>query len=63
MSFNILQSFALAVRDNGTFTPFSGDAWQYAGEMTLLGMGMIFAVLALLWGVLARCRILKGEFV
>jgi Na+-transporting methylmalonyl-CoA/oxaloacetate decarboxylase gamma subunit len=53
MSFNVLQFFALAVRDNGTFTAFSGDAWQYAGEMTLLGMGMIFSVLGLLWGVLS----------
>ncbi len=53
MSFNVLQSFALAVRDNGTFAPFSGEAWQYAGEMTLLGIGMIFSVLGLLWAVLA----------
>ncbi len=52
MSMNVLQPFALAVRDNGTFAPFSGEAWQYAGEMTLLGMGMVFAVLGLLWAVL-----------
>lgn len=52
MSMNVLQPFALALRENGTFAPFSGDAWQYAGEMTLLGMGMVFAVLGILWAVL-----------
>ena len=44
---------ALAIRPDGTYTPFSGDAIKYALEMTLLGMGMIFAVLGVLWGVLA----------
>ena len=32
---------------------FSPERWAYAGQMTLLGMVMIFAVLAILWGVLA----------
>lgn len=32
---------------------FSSEAWLYALEMTLMGMGMIFAVLSILWGVLA----------
>ena len=50
---NIFMIGALAVRADGTYTPFSAEAWKYAGEMTLLGMGMIFAVLALLWGILA----------
>ena len=49
----ILNVAALALRPDGTYTPFSGDAIKYALEMTLLGMGMIFAVLAILWGVLA----------
>lgn len=31
---------------------FSGERWALAGQMTLLGMVMIFSVLALLWGVL-----------
>ena len=44
---------ALAVREDGTYAPFSGEAIKYALEMTLLGMGMIFAVLGVLWGVLA----------
>ena len=31
---------------------FSPARWKYAGKMTLLGMGMVFLVLAILWGVL-----------
>lgn len=46
-------TFALEIRADGTYTPFSAEAWSYAGQMTLLGMLMIFAVLAILWGVLA----------
>ena len=53
MKWNVLQPIVLAIRENGTYEPFSAEAWKYAGEMTLLGMGMIFTVLALLWGVLA----------
>ena len=32
---------------------FSAARWAYAGEMTLLGMVMIFMVLGALWGILA----------
>jgi sodium pump decarboxylase gamma subunit len=38
---------AAAVRYNGTF----GENAKSAGTVTLLGMATIFAVLALLWGV------------
>jgi sodium pump decarboxylase gamma subunit len=31
---------------------FSAERWVYAGQMTLLGMGMVFLVLAILWAVL-----------
>ena len=34
------------------FAPFSAESWMYAAQMTVIGMGMIFAVLALLWLVL-----------
>ena len=53
MLFNNLLTFAIEVRADGTYTPFSADAWAYAGQMTLLGISMVFAVLAVLWGVLA----------
>ena len=36
---------------------FSGERLALAGQMTLIGMGMIFAVLALLWAVLAIFKI------
>ena len=55
---NILTPFALALRENGTYTPFSADAWEYAGQMTLLGMVMVFSVLAILWGVLAIFKLI-----
>ena len=45
------------IRSDGTYVPFSADAWKYAGEMTLLGMLMIFAVLASLWLVLAVFKV------
>ena len=48
----LINSFALDLRVDGTYTPFSSDAWGYAGQMTLLGMGMIFTVLVLLMLVL-----------
>lgn len=32
--------------------PFSGPRLELAGQMILIGMGMIFAVLAVLWGIL-----------
>ncbi|MBQ9087027.1 MAG: OadG family protein [Clostridia bacterium] len=53
MKLSLLMNAALTVRENGTYEPFSSEAWRYAGEMTLLGMAMVFAVLAILWGILA----------
>lgn len=53
MLIGYLTNTALELRADGTYTPFSADAWGYAGQMTLLGMLMVFAVLALLWGILA----------
>ena len=32
---------------------FSGERWALAGQMTLLGVVMVFAVLASLWGILS----------
>ena len=55
---NILTFGALAIRENGTYTPFSADAWSYAGQMTLLGIGMVFAVLAILWVILALFKVI-----
>ena len=46
-------TLAANIAPNEKAVPFSGEAWLYALEMMLLGMGMIFAVLGVLWGVLA----------
>ena len=43
----------LAARADGTYVPFSADAFKEAGQMTLMGMLMVFAVLGILWGVLS----------
>ena len=54
----MLNSFALSLRSDGTYEPFSAEAWKYVGEMILLGMGMIFAVLGSLWLVLAIFKLI-----
>ncbi len=42
---------------------FSAERWGYAGQMTLLGMVMIFAVLSILWIILSLFKVVfaKGE--
>lgn len=52
MNFGLILNYALAVRADGTYVPFSAEAWSYAGQMTLLGIGMVFSVLAILMLVL-----------
>ena len=36
---------------------FSPDRWTYAGQMTLLGMLMVFTVLAILWVILSLFKV------
>lgn len=38
-----------------------GDRLAEAGQITLLGMGMVFAVLALLWGVIELFRVIMQK--
>ena len=55
---------ALALREDGTYTPFSTDGLLYAAKMTLLGVGAVFAVLIVLMIVIkivGRC--VNGEAV
>ena len=40
------------------FAAFSAESWMYAAKMTVLGMGMIFAVLSLLWGILVLFKVI-----
>ena len=61
MNFNYLfTSFALNLRTDGTYEPFSAEAWKYAGQMTLLGIAMVFAVLAVLMLVLTLFKLFFG---
>ncbi len=54
MSSQMLMGYALSVVSPDTKYPaFSADAFAKAAEVAILGMAMVFAVLALLWGVLA----------
>lgn len=50
--------YALNANVDTKYKAFSGEAWAEAGKVTLLGLGMIFAVLALLWLVLAVFKVL-----
>lgn len=61
MNVRMLTGFALSIQSDGTYEAFSPEAWKYAGEMTLLGMGMIFAVLACLWVVLMIFKLVFAE--
>ena len=45
--------FALNASGQDMGGAFSAERLSLAGQMTLIGMGMIFAVLGLLWAVLA----------
>ena len=58
MNMDLLMRATLSLKADGTYQAFSPEAWQYAGEMTLLGMGMVFAVLAILWGILAIFKLI-----
>ena len=56
-----LRIVALEILPNQKAAPLSGEAWLYALEMTLLGVGMIFAVLAILWGVLCIFKLIFAK--
>lgn len=53
--------YAIAVAPDKTLPMFSSEAWSYAGQTALLGMGMIFAVLGLLWGLLSVFKLVFTE--
>lgn len=54
MTFGIINGILtpIAAEASSAYAPFSFEAWEYAGQMTLLGMVMVFSVLCALWGVL-----------
>lgn len=62
MKFGIFVSdIAMSVRSDGTYVPFSAEAFSYVGQMLLLGMGAVFAVLGILWCVLSVFKLVFSE--
>ncbi|MBQ8141028.1 MAG: OadG family protein [Clostridia bacterium] len=56
----MVNNYALAVSSSTDSLggAFSAERWIYAGQMTLIGMLMVFAVLAILWAVLAIFKVI-----
>ena len=50
----------LSVSPDMKYPAFSLDALAKAAEVAVLGLGMVFLVLAILWGVLAIFKVLFG---
>ena len=55
---NGMMTYALSVSSDTVYKAFSPEAWAKALEVTILGMAMIFAVLSILWGVLALFKVI-----
>ena len=53
MNSQTLLGFALDASADIKYKAFSPEAWAKAAEVAIVGMLMIFAVLSVLWGVLA----------
>lgn len=51
---NVLTAYTEAADLGGAFSP---ERWVYAGQMTLLGMLMVFSVLAILWVILSLFKV------
>lgn len=56
-----LMGYALSVSPDTKYKAFSPEAWAKAAEVTLLGLGMVFAVLAILWAVLAVFKLVFAK--
>ena len=50
--------YALSTLSDTKYTAFSSEAWMKAAEVAIVGMLMIFSVLAILWGVLALFKLI-----
>ena len=49
MNIQTMSAYALSVSSDTKYSAFSAEAWTKALEVTILGMGMVFSVLAILW--------------
>ena len=61
MNIQTMTAYALSVSSDTKYAAFSGDAIAKAVEVTLLGMGMVFAVLAILWLALAVFKVIFAK--
>ena len=58
MNFQTVTAYALNVSSDTKYPAFSADAWMKAAEVTLMGLGAVFAVLAVLWLVLSIFKLI-----
>ena len=58
MNYGSLISYALNSGVDVSYKAFSPEAFAKALEVTVLGMAMVFSVLAILWGVLALFKVI-----
>ena len=61
MNLQTITAYALSVSPDTKFGVFSTEAILKAAEVTLLGMGMVFSVLSLLWLVLAAFKVIFAK--
>ena len=61
MNIQNMAAYALRVSSDTKYPAFSADAWAKAAEVTLLGLGMVFAVLAILWFALCIFKIVFAK--
>ena len=60
MNIQMLTGVMLSVNPDTKYPAFSIDALAKAAEVAVLGLGMVFLVLAILWGVLAIFKVIFG---
>ena len=61
MNVQMIQGFLLSVSPDTKYPAFSSESLVKAVEVAVLGMSMVFLVLAILWGVLAIFKVLFSE--
>ena len=60
MNIQMLTGVMLSVSPDMKYPAFSLDSLAKAAEVAVLGLGMVFLVLAILWGVLAIFKVIFG---
>ena len=58
MNFQTVTAYALNVSADTKYPAFSAEAWMKAAEVTIMGLGAVFAVLAVLWLVLSVFKLI-----